>query len=175
MASSATFQSRDSDSQRKTGPLTNLQRQDKDTEADIGMLGFKQKLEQEAIKTVIGKDTVMEGSVKTEESIRLDGTLKGELHASGTLVIGPSGRVEAEIVRVRDAVIGGEVSGNLDAEGSVKLEASAVFNGDVTARSIVVEEGAIIRGKCTAGDESEASPVARTEEVQSAETDETSI
>lgn len=117
------------------------------------MLAFKQKLEKEAIKTVIGKDTVMEGSVKTDESIRLDGTLKGELHASGTLVIGPSGKVEAEFVRVRDAVIGGEVTGKLEADGSVKLEASAVFTGDISARSIVVEEGAIIRGKCSAGNE----------------------
>ena len=138
------------------------------------MLGFKQKLEKEAIKTVIGRDTVMEGSVKTEESIRLDGTLKGELHASGTLVIGPSGRVEAEIVRVRDAVIGGEVSGNLEAEGSVKLEASAVFTGDIAAGSIVVEEGAIIRGKCTAGDDNESAPAAETRDLQDAEAEGTS-
>lgn len=133
------------------------------------MLGFKQKLEKEAIKTVIGKDTVMEGSVKTEESIRLDGTLKGELHASGTLVIGPSGKVEAEIVRVRDAVIGGEVSGNLEADGNVKLEASAVFSGDIAARSIVVEEGAIIRGKCTAGDDGELSPAAESRVIGAGE------
>ncbi|MDE2888358.1 MAG: polymer-forming cytoskeletal protein [Gemmatimonadota bacterium] len=133
------------------------------------MLGFKQKLEKEAIKTVIGKDTVMEGSVKSEESIRLDGTLKGELHASGTLVIGPSGKIEAQIVRVRDAVIGGEVSGNLEAEGSVKLEASAVFAGDIAARSIVVEEGAVIKGKCTAGDDSELTPAAETREFDDAE------
>lgn len=136
------------------------------------MLAFKQKLEKEAIKTVIGKDTVMEGSVTSDESIRLDGTLKGELHASGTLVIGPSGRVDAEVVRVRDAVIGGEVTGKLEADGSVKLEASAVFTGDIAARSIVVEEGAIIRGKCAAGDEvaspaevdSQESPPADTED-----------
>ncbi|MCE2439619.1 MAG: polymer-forming cytoskeletal protein [Candidatus Latescibacteria bacterium] len=133
------------------------------------MLGFKQKLEREAIKTVIGKGTVMEGSVKTEESIRLDGTLKGELHASGTLVIGPSGKVEAEIVRVRDAVIGGEISGNLEAEGSVKLEGSAVFSGDIAARSIVVEEGAIIKGKCTAGDNNNLSPAAETQDVEAVE------
>lgn len=133
------------------------------------MLGFKQKLEKEAIKTVIGKDTVMEGSVRTEESIRLDGTLKGELHASGTLVIGPSGKVEAEIVRVRDAVIGGEVSGNLEADGNVKLEASAVFSGDIAARSIVVEEGAIIRGKCTAGDDGELSPAAESQVIGAGE------
>ncbi|MDE3000418.1 MAG: polymer-forming cytoskeletal protein [Gemmatimonadota bacterium] len=138
------------------------------------MLGFKQKLEKEAIKTVIGKDTVMEGYVKTDESIRLDGTLKGELHASGTLVIGPTGKVEAEIVRVRDAVIGGEVTGNLEAEGSVKLEASAVFAGDIAARSIVVEEGAIIKGKCTAGDDSELSRHAETRDVEAGEPEEAS-
>jgi cytoskeletal protein CcmA (bactofilin family) len=136
------------------------------------MLAFKQKLEKEAIKTVIGINTVMEGSVRTEESIRLDGTLKGELHASGTLVIGPTGKVEAEIVRVRDAVIGGEVTGKLVAEGSVKLEASAVFTGDIAARSIVVEEGAIIKGKCAAGEKNEPSSVVDTQEPPSAETDE---
>ena len=54
---------------------------------------------------------------------------------------------------MRDAVIGGEVTGKLEADGSVKLEASAVFTGDIAARSIVVEEGAIIRGNCAAGDE----------------------
>ncbi len=136
------------------------------------MLAFKQKLEKEAIKTVIGVNTVMEGSVKTEESIRLDGTLKGELHASGMLVIGPSGKVEAEIIRVRDAVIGGEVTGKLEATGSVKLEASAVFSGDIAARSIVVEEGAIIKGKCAAGDENESSTMIATQESSAANTEE---
>ena len=136
------------------------------------MLGFKQKLEKEAIKTVIGKNTVMEGSVKTEESVRLDGTLKGELHASGTLVIGPSGKVDATIVRVRDAVIGGEISGRLEAEGSVKLEASAVFTGEIAARSIIVEEGAIIKGKCVAGNENQSSRVVDTQESLPAETEE---
>ena len=136
------------------------------------MLAFKQKLEKEAIKTVIGVNTVMEGSVKTEESIRLDGTLKGELHASGMLVIGPSGKVEAEIIRVRDAVIGGEVTGKLEATGSVKLEASAVFAGDIAARSIVVEEGAIIKGKCAAGDEYESSTMIATQEPSAANTEE---
>ncbi len=134
------------------------------------MLAFKQKLEKEAIKTVIGKDTVMEGSVTTDESIRLDGTLKGELHASGTLVIGPSGRVDAEVVRVRDAVIGGEVTGKLEADGSVKLEASAVFTGDIAARSIVVEEGAIIKGKCAAGNEVSSPAAIENQESQPGET-----
>ena len=136
------------------------------------MLAFKQKMEKEAIKTVIGKNTVLEGCVKTEESIRLDGTLKGELYAAGTLVIGPSGKVEAEFVRVRDAVIGGEVTGRMEAKGCVKLEASAVFTGEISARSIIVEEGAIIKGKCTAGGEDESSPEVDTHESQPTETEE---
>ncbi len=105
----------------------------------------------EALNTVVGKGTVLEGCFEVHEGIRVDGTLKGELVSSGTLVIGPSGEVKADPIRVKDAVIAGRLEGKLKASHQVKLESSAVLIGDITAQVLIVEEGSVFRGFCDAG------------------------
>ena len=105
----------------------------------------------DALNTVVGKGSVLEGSFDIHDGLRVDGTLKGRLTSSGTLVVGPSGEVEADPVRVRDAVIAGRLSGKLEASRLVKLEATAVLVGDISAEVLVIEEGAVFRGFCDAG------------------------
>lgn len=105
-----------------------------------------------AVNTIVGKGSVLEGAFEVHEGIRVDGTLKGRLVASGTLVVGPSGEVEADPIRVRDAVVAGRLAGKLEAEQQVKLEASATLIGDISAKVLIVEEGAVFRGFCEAGE-----------------------
>ena len=106
----------------------------------------------DALNTVVGRDSVLEGSFDIHDGLRVDGTLKGQLSSSGTLVVGPSGKVEADPVRVRDAVIAGQLSGKLEASHMVRLESTAVLVGDITAEVLVIEEGAVFRGLCDAGE-----------------------
>ena len=103
------------------------------------------------VNTVVGKGTVLDGYFEVQEGIRVDGTLSGRLAASGTLVVGPAGEVRAEVVKVGDALIAGRLEGSLQARNQVKLESSAVLIGDVTARVLIIEEGAEFRGFCDAG------------------------
>ncbi|MDP6779378.1 MAG: polymer-forming cytoskeletal protein, partial [Candidatus Latescibacteria bacterium] len=63
-----------------------------------------------AINTVIGRGTVSEGKFSIETGIRVDGVLRGELASSGTLIVGESGVIEAD-VQVRDALVGGRIVG----------------------------------------------------------------
>ena len=104
-----------------------------------------------ALNTVVGKGSVLEGSFEVHGGVRVDGALRGQLTTSGTLVVGPSGVVEADPVRVRDAVVAGRVLGRLEASHLVKLESSAVLVGDVMAKVLIIEEGAVLRGFCEAG------------------------
>ena len=110
------------------------------------MAARKQDAEKVAVNTVVGKDSVLEGIFEVEEGIRVDGTLKGKLISSGTLVVGPTGSVEADPIRVRDAVIAGRLTGRLEATSRVKLESSAVLMGDITAQVLIIEEGAVFKG-----------------------------
>lgn len=105
-----------------------------------------------ALNTIVGKGSILEGTFEVQDGIRVDGTLRGQLVTSGTLVVGPSGILEADPIRVKDAYIAGKLTGKIEATNQVRLESSAVFVGDITARGLIIEEGATIRGFCESGE-----------------------
>ena len=100
-----------------------------------------------AINTMIGRGSVSEGRFRIETGVRVDGVLKGELTSSGTLIVGESGVIEAD-VKVRDALVSGRIVGNLEAEEKVHLQAQATFIGKLKTRLLIVEEGAVFRAEC---------------------------
>lgn len=112
-----------------------------------------------AINTVIGRGSVSEGKFKIETGVRVDGTLRGELTSSGTLIVGETGVIEADVV-VRDALISGRIVGNLEAEEKVHLQSQASFIGKLRTRLLVVEEGAVFKAECEAGGEIQVSQTA---------------
>ena len=112
----------------------------------------KNGVSKDALNTVVGTGSVLEGEFHVQEGIRVYGTLKGSLTSSGVLVVGTAGLVEAETIRVKEANIAGRVKGNVNADYRVKLESSAEVVGDIKAQVLVIEEGAVLKGICDAGD-----------------------
>lgn len=99
---------------------------------------------------IITNGTITEGKFKATENVRLDGLLKGEMKCDKRLVMGEKGKVEGNIETV-DAVIMGTVEGELNASGTLTLKGSAVVRGTITAKFMVVEEGAQYFGDCKIG------------------------
>lgn len=104
------------------------------------------------INTVIGRGSVSEGRFRVETGVRVDGVLKGELISSGTLIVGESGVIEAD-VKVHDALVSGRIVGTLEATEKVHLQANSAFVGRIKTRTLIVEEGAIFKAECDAGGE----------------------
>lgn len=104
------------------------------------------------INTVIGRGSVSDGSFRVETGVRVDGVLKGSLVSSGTLIVGESGVIEAD-VKVHDALISGRIVGTLEATEKVHLQSNAAFVGKIKTRILIVEEGAIFKAECDAGGE----------------------
>jgi cytoskeletal protein CcmA (bactofilin family) len=95
--------------------------------------------------TIIGKGTNIEGTVNIEGATRIDGTVNGKLVADDVVTVGPTGVVKAEI-KARSIVVGGRVEGNLIASEKIELQAKCELVGDITAKSLLVEHGAIFHG-----------------------------
>jgi cytoskeletal protein CcmA (bactofilin family) len=110
----------------------------------------------EAVNTMIGKGSVWEGQIEVIDGIRIDGSLRGSLISSGTLVVGISGEVDAHPIQVKDAIIAGSVRGAIHATNMVKLESSAEMIGDITAKVLIIEEGAVLHGVCDSGEDHKA-------------------
>ncbi len=105
-----------------------------------------------AMNTIIGKGTRIEGSMEVAQSIRIDGTFKGNLNASDTLIVGSTGELDEVSVKVKNAIIGGNIKGNVVASNKVTLESTSRLEGDLTAKLLVIEEGALFTGNCSSGE-----------------------
>lgn len=99
------------------------------------------------MNTLIGKDSVITGTIDVKGPLRIDGKIKGQVNSSDTVTVGAGGNVEAEL-NCRVATISGKVSGNIVASEKVELQAKAEISGDLKTKSLVIEQGAIFCGSC---------------------------
>lgn len=106
-----------------------------------------------AMNTIIGKGTQVEGNMTVAQSLRIDGSFKGSINASETLIVGASGELTDVKVNVKNAIIGGKIKGNITASNKVTLESSSRLEGDLTAKLLVIEEGSLFTGNCQSGDQ----------------------
>lgn len=93
------------------------------------------------------KGTVVDGHIKSQNDIRIDGIVRGNIDCQAKLVVGPSGFIEGEIT-CQNAVIEGQVEGNIRAEQKLKLGKTASLNGKITTGSLDIEPGANFNGAC---------------------------
>ncbi len=99
------------------------------------------------MNTIIGKDSVITGTIDVKGPLRVDGKIKGQVNCSDTVTVGIGGELEAE-VNCRNASISGKVMGNIIATEKVELQAKAEIDGDLKTKSLVIEQGAIFSGSC---------------------------
>lgn len=99
------------------------------------------------LNTIIGKGSVLQGNIQVNNSMRVDGRIKGNVVCSDTVVIGKEGDVEGE-VKAGNVLLAGRLVGKIIAQGKVYLESKAVILGDLKAARLVVDDGAVFDGNC---------------------------
>jgi cytoskeletal protein CcmA (bactofilin family) len=111
--------------------------------------------------SLVGAGTLIEGKIKTEGSIRVDGTLVGEIVAKVNAAIGSTGAVEGGVM-AKNVTIAGKVKGTVTATDKLTLEGKSITRGDIRASKLIVDEGAMFDGQCAmtsqSGSTKEGSP-----------------
>ena len=100
------------------------------------------------INAFLGKNTEFEGQLSFEGAVRVDGHFKGEISSDGTLIVGETAVIESE-VRVSHIIISGEVRGNILAGKKIEIHAPGKVFGNISAPTVVMDEGVIFQGNCT--------------------------
>ena len=104
------------------------------------------------------------GDSETDGSLRIEGTVRGNVRAGKSVVVGKDGLVEGSIF-TQDAVVAGRVSGGIHAESRLELQATSVVSGEIQAPRMQVEEGAQVQGEVAVGGSSlKAAPQAASPE-----------
>ena len=93
------------------------------------------------------KGTVVEGSLRCENDLRVDGTIKGKLSCQSKVIIGPTGVVEGEI-HCQNAVIEGRFKGILNVTELLNVRETAEVEGEITTNKLLVQSGARFNVSC---------------------------
>lgn len=130
--------------------------------------------------TVITKGTTINGSIVSDCSLNVMGTINGDIECIGKLtisgnVIGNSvasdvyvnakrldGNIDSEgtvkvglgtvvvgDIKAGSAVVAGAVKGELDIKGPVIFDSTAIVKGNVKAKSVQMNNGAVLEGFCS--------------------------
>lgn len=110
------------------------------------------------VKAFLGEGTEFKGVLSFEGTVRIDGTLEGEILGEDLLIVGEPAVVKAEI-DVGTAVVSGHVTGSIRARHRVELLAPSSVTGTIRTPSLVVAAGATFNGNCEMAPAEEAKVV----------------
>lgn len=117
--------------------------------------------------TLISSGTELQGDIKSENDLRIDGTIIGNVMSNAKIVIGPNGFVEGNIEALQ-ADIMGKVKGNVVVKELLQLRGESNVQGNVTAGKLQIEPTAVFNGQCKMGNEAvvKLTKDAATEEIE---------
>lgn len=109
------------------------------------------KKAQPPIKSLIAQGTRIEGNMKFNEGLRVDGEVYGDIHAvpeenSSLLVISEAAIVQGAI-QADHVIINGTVRGPVHARELLELQPKARIEGDVSYVALEMHQGATISGQ----------------------------
>lgn len=99
----------------------------------------------EVVISIIGPGMRVIGDIETDGTVRVEGTIEGNIRAGKGVVIGKGGLITGDI-STQDAVVAGRVVGTLKADSRLELQPSSQVEGEVVARRMQLEEGAVLNG-----------------------------
>lgn len=108
---------------------------------------FKSTSSQGDLNGFLDAGSRMNGELQFEDTFRIDGHFKGKIDASGDLVVGEGGEVDAEI-KARRVFISGTVRGNVTAAERLEITSIGKVYADVRTPSLSIEDGAFFEGRC---------------------------
>lgn len=105
--------------------------------------------------SIIAQGCKFDGKVEVRGTLRIEGEFKGDIGTPESLVIGKTGVVHGT-VSVKNAIIGGQLFGNITAENKIELQSGSHVEGDIKTKRLVIDEGVFFEGNCSMGSDKRA-------------------
>ena len=100
------------------------------------------------VVTILGPGTILRGNLQCAGTIRIEGTVFGDVASADSVVLLENGRVQGG-VSGGQVIVGGEIVGNVSAVERIEITAKGRVVGDMVAPRISIHEGVLFEGRCT--------------------------
>lgn len=102
--------------------------------------------------SIISKGVNIEGKLTSDGNVRIDGSIKGNVSVHGNLTLGETAEINGD-VKAENITQCGKIFGTVTAVEKIVLESKSLLKGDLIAKILVVEPGALFDGKCSMSSE----------------------
>lgn len=99
---------------------------------------------------VLSQGTSMEGDLKSQGDLRIDGEVKGNVTTEGKCIVGITGKITGTI-KAKDCDISGQVKGDIHTNELLLIKNSGNVHGDIYTSKLVLENGGEFNGACCMG------------------------
>lgn len=96
--------------------------------------------------SIISNGVTINGDLKSEGNVRIDGIIYGNVSVSGNLTLGDTSQIIGE-VKARSINMSGKIEGKVIVDEKLRLESKSILKGDLIARTLIIEEGAFFDGR----------------------------
>lgn len=103
------------------------------------------ELDKDKVETILGTGTKIDGNINTKGSLRVEGTVVGEIKVEGDLFVGEEANIKSK-VKGRNVIIAGKIEGNIIAENKLEILPTGKVDGDIQMKIIKIEAGAKFEG-----------------------------
>lgn len=100
--------------------------------------------------TLLAKDVEFKGVVNFDGTVRVDGRVEGEIHTTGTLIVGENAIIKG-VVSAGVLMNSGKINGTITAVEKIQILKPGVLVGDIRTPLIAIEEGSHFHGMCDMG------------------------
>mgnify|MGYP001208668161 CR=1 FL=1 len=104
-----------------------------------------QKKEESPIRAYLGVDALFKGALSFEGTVRIDGKFEGVVRTKDTLVIGETGKMQADL-EVGTLVCKGSLNGTVIASKKIEMHPASKITGNIQTPAVSIELGAVLDG-----------------------------
>ena len=101
----------------------------------------------EKLESFVGSNSHFKGDIKTKGTLRIDGTLDGNVDADW-LILGEKAHLRGDVA-ARGVVVGGKVEGTITSREVLEIKSKGHVIGDIIAVKLTVVEGGTLQGRST--------------------------
>lgn len=112
---------------------------------------------------IIGKGTILEGTIETFGNIRVEGKVVGDIKTKSKAAFGQSSLIDGSVL-AQNAEIAGHIKGTVEVTEVLVLKPTAVIDGEIITNKLIVESGAVFNGGCKMGVKSKEIKIGKAEE-----------
>lgn len=105
------------------------------------------RIGQGGAETVIGQSVKVDGDFVSEGNVLVAGMVNGSLKTRGDLRVEKGSKIKAD-VEAANAAVSGQIKGNVTIQNNLELGATAIVEGDIVAKVLSIEPGAMLNGHC---------------------------